>query len=275
MPWRQVTGVPVPSAALGRDLPVSLLLPPDYESNDDRYAVVYALHGKGGNERQFFDRLYLPRFVDRQRMIFVMPGATRTFYVDSSAGAYETAIVDDLVPWVDANYRTRPDAGARGVAGQSMGGYGALFLSLRHPAVFGAAYAIEPALVWGQRPLAEWKAEVADVDHLLPADPCARSEWDLFAQVARAPRQVLDGLRWQISEGNDDYFLEISRAFHHYLTQWRVPHGYSEHPGAHTFEFGNDRLPDMLDWFARQFGATPPSPVPPAASSSRPATQAP
>lgn len=53
----------------------------------------------------------------------------------------------DLVTYVDANYRTLPNAGARGIAGFSMGGFGAIDLAMRHPDVFGAVYALSAGLM--------------------------------------------------------------------------------------------------------------------------------
>ena len=70
-----------------------------------------------------------------------------SFYVDSPvSGAWATAIVEDLVPAIDARYRTLPTAASRGIAGFSMGGYGALSLAMAHPDVFGAVYALSPGL---------------------------------------------------------------------------------------------------------------------------------
>jgi enterochelin esterase family protein len=60
-------------------------------------------------------------------------------YVDSAAvGRYETFVVREVVPFVDARHRTLADARHRGVCGKSSGGYGALMLAMKHPDVFGA-----------------------------------------------------------------------------------------------------------------------------------------
>src|SRR5204863_6139881 len=60
-------------------------------------------------------------------------------YVNSTAtGRYEDYVVDELVPFVDAHFRTLASRDHRGVVGKSSGGYGALVLGMRHPDVFGA-----------------------------------------------------------------------------------------------------------------------------------------
>jgi S-formylglutathione hydrolase FrmB len=76
-------------------------------------------------------------------MILVMPDCFTRYggsqYLNSSAtGRYEDHLVDELVPYIDARYRTRANAGGRAIAGKSSGGYGALAVGMRHPDVFGA-----------------------------------------------------------------------------------------------------------------------------------------
>jgi enterochelin esterase-like enzyme len=70
-----------------------------------------------------------------------------SFYADSPVtGMWAQAIHRDLVTYIDGNYRSVPRADARGVAGFSMGGFGALDLAMRHPDVFGSVYALSPGL---------------------------------------------------------------------------------------------------------------------------------
>jgi enterochelin esterase family protein len=76
-------------------------------------------------------------------LILVMPDCFTRFggsqYVDSTAtGRYETHLVNELVPWVDARYRTLAAREHRGIAGKSSGGFGAMRLAMLHPDVFGA-----------------------------------------------------------------------------------------------------------------------------------------
>ncbi len=85
-------------------------------------------------------------------MIVVEPDGTTKygggFYVNSPVtGDYEDYLTSELVPFIDANYRTLPVASARGISGFSMGGYGALTQGMRHPDVFGVVYAIAPAVL--------------------------------------------------------------------------------------------------------------------------------
>ena len=140
------------------DRAVSIYLPPDYGSGSRRYPVLYLLHGYTGDERGWMNPSYvgLPETMDRllqqhaiQPMIVVMPNSFNrfggSFYANSAlSGGWEDFIVRDLISYIDAHYRTQPQAGSRGIAGHSMGGYGALRIGMDHPEVFSAAYGMSP-----------------------------------------------------------------------------------------------------------------------------------
>jgi S-formylglutathione hydrolase FrmB len=84
-----------------------------------------------------------------REMIIVMPnGKNRylgAFYLNSATnGRWEDYITRDLIGHVDTTYRTMRTAASRGIAGHSMGGFGAIMLATRHPDLFGAAYALSP-----------------------------------------------------------------------------------------------------------------------------------
>ncbi len=133
---------------------VPVYLPPGYdEEAGNRYPTAYMLTGFTGrgtmllNDSAFDETL--PERLDRlitsgavQPMIVVMPDCfTRlggSQYLNSSAtGRYEDHVVDELVTYIDAHYRTRSEPGQRAVLGKSSGGYGSVILAMRHPDVFG------------------------------------------------------------------------------------------------------------------------------------------
>ena len=134
-------------------------LPPGYDSSQaTRYPTVYLLHGFQTSERSWvrgyagfsvkpaMDSLIAAGAV--KPMIIVMPnGANRlggSFYTNSEAtGNWDDYISRELVAYIDHKYSTIARAGARGLAGHSMGGYGAFALGLRHGGdIYGAVYAL-------------------------------------------------------------------------------------------------------------------------------------
>jgi len=140
------------------DRKVTIYLPPSYESERARrYPVLYLLHGMTSDSKVWLDGTYqgldlltamdeLARTGSAEYLV-VMPMADNSlggsFYVNSQAfGGWDDFVAAELVRFVDARYRTRPDRDHRGLAGQSMGGFGALYLAGRHPDVFGHVYAM-------------------------------------------------------------------------------------------------------------------------------------
>ena len=129
------------SKAMGHDVGYVVWTPADYDaSGETRYPVVYFLHGMGGNEASDsagFSSL-LARGIREGNVppvICVFPNGGRSGY----RGSVEKMIVEELIPLMDKNYPTKADAKSRAVAGFSMGGAGAVRLSVMHPELFCAA----------------------------------------------------------------------------------------------------------------------------------------
>jgi S-formylglutathione hydrolase FrmB len=132
---------------------IRIVLPSDYYSNPGkRYPVLYLLNGSPGDPCDYFDasvygQSNMPKFdgiKNSSGMIIVMPdGGARSWYTNwlmqnTEAGAqnWENFEIDQVVPFVDANLRTLADRAHRGIAGISMGGFGALHLAQLHPDMF-------------------------------------------------------------------------------------------------------------------------------------------
>jgi S-formylglutathione hydrolase FrmB len=137
---------------------VSIYLPPSYATERNRrYPVVYLLHGYTGTDLGYFganEGRQLHRIAERvfgagqaQEMILVMPNCMNAFggcmYSNSvTAGDWEGYVAEDLVAYLDSHYRTLARRESRGIAGHSMGGYGALRIGMKRPDVFSALYAL-------------------------------------------------------------------------------------------------------------------------------------
>jgi S-formylglutathione hydrolase FrmB len=158
----------VPAPALRRNMVgdpswnrMSIYLPPGYNSQPERrFPVLYFLHGFDADDRALVKGAYqnlnirismdsLIRAGAVREMIVVMPSARNayngSFYTNSPVtGNWELFITRDLVNYVDRKYRTIKTRTARGLAGHSMGGYGALRIGMLHPETFSAVYALSP-----------------------------------------------------------------------------------------------------------------------------------
>src|SRR5688500_1060994 len=140
---------------------VSIYLPERYFTHPrQRFPVIYLLHGFSADDRAFIAGAYQGLNVrvsmdsliaagKVKPMIVVPPNARNrfdgSFYANSvTTGKWEDFIVRDLVGYVDRHFRTIRSASRRGVAGHSMGGYGAIHVGMRNPNVFSAVYALSP-----------------------------------------------------------------------------------------------------------------------------------
>lgn len=161
------------------DRTVAVYLPPSYDSSPERrYPVVYLLHGIGGTHRDWTIPWStsgskwntIQDIMDREiaagrltEFLVVSPNQMTngggSFYTNSTVtGDWEDFTVSELVAHVDTKYRTRADAKSRGIAGHSMGGFGAIRLGMKHPDVYSAVYGMSAAILG-------WAADLSAENH--------------------------------------------------------------------------------------------------------------
>lgn len=139
---------------------LTVYLPPDYDQGTQRYPVIYVLHGYGGTDSVMMSKwinfkLLLDEAISTGKMrpmIVVAPNSMTklegSFYTNSSVtGNWADYIAQDVVQYMDRNYRTLADRKSRGLCGHSMGGNGALKLGMMYADTFSAVYALSPAVL--------------------------------------------------------------------------------------------------------------------------------
>ncbi|MBZ5674386.1 MAG: alpha/beta fold hydrolase [Acidobacteriia bacterium] len=135
------------------DRDVIVYLPVSYTKNrNQRYPVVYFLHGYGAHAESYTNVMWASDAADKtaaagtsKEMILVFPDSyTRydgSMYSNSpTTGNWETFLTEDLVSYIDSHYRTIASRESRGLAGHSMGGYGTLRLAMKYPEMYAAIY---------------------------------------------------------------------------------------------------------------------------------------
>lgn len=142
------------SNPLGRDVKFTVYLPDGYKDGAGSYPVVYLLHGAGGDENEWrtkggavetLDGL-IKRGLMRPSVVIMPTAGPASWWANGASEQAESAIMDDLLPYVESKYKVSRERKGRSIGGLSMGGYGALNLALRHPAKFCAAAIISPAI---------------------------------------------------------------------------------------------------------------------------------
>lgn len=184
------------SPVLGLDWNCSAVLPGGYDDpagSFRRRPLMILLHGAYGNHTNLQERIDVPGMLDRlmssgvlPEFIAVFPDGFNSYYIDGPSLRMETAIIRDLIPFLEKKYRVITAPKSRVIGGISMGGYGAVRLALKYPELFSSAVGISPA-VW------EVPAEGSAVRgswHLFGNDqtPFLQENWDRYH-----PLRLLDG----------------------------------------------------------------------------------
>jgi enterochelin esterase-like enzyme len=246
-------------------------LPPDYGTSTRRYPVVYLLHGYTDDESGWIQFGEVDLAADRAiaereipPMIIVMPDAGATFYINDGSGKvrYEDMFVRELIPRIDKTYRTRPEREFRGVAGLSMGGWGTLVYTLRHPDLFAAGAAFSAA-VWSDEDILSM--EPKNWDRLLGPlfGATGKSGKDRltahFQEVSplglakSLPEDSLKKVRYYIDCGDDDFLIKGNCALHLLLTDRKIPHEFRVRDGGHTWTYWRTGIVDGLKFIGQSF----------------------
>lgn len=221
------------SASMNRKVGYCLYLPPGYAKDEKRrYPVIYHLHGAGGNEtRSVYSATVLHEGIlagKLPEMIMVFPnGGRSTMYQDSGDGRFmaETMMIQELIPHIDATYRTIADRKARCIEGFSMGGRGSTHLAMRHPKLFGSLF--------NQSGNVYHVSDVSKAPNAyLGSDPERLKANDPYLNLQKNLAFIQANLRIQVACGTADLdHLITVRDYHEALTKAGVPHSYFEVEG--------------------------------------------
>jgi enterochelin esterase-like enzyme len=240
VPHGTVTQVWYPSKATGKRRSAHVYLPPGYHKQlDAQYPVVYLMHGSGDDDRHWSqlgqanviadnliaDKKAVPMIIvmpDGHPAGTVNPAATpeeRAKHSELNRGLFGADLLGDLIPLVDAEYRTRNDRESRAIVGLSMGAGQSLDVGLKNPERFAYVGAFSGG---SARP---------DVMEKLTADPKSYNE-----QLR---------LLW-IGIGKDDRGVAANRLLTEQLKQLGIKHEYHETEGAHSWMVWRGYLAEFL-----------------------------
>ena len=258
---------PFESQALQKTKYYSIYLPPGYYTSNRSYPTVYLLHGAGEDglawiwNRGIVETLDI--LISESKivpMIVVMPDAghgnkpcsdNTHFYVNRYDGTanYEDYIVNDLVSYIDATYRTIPDRLHRASAGNSMGGYGALSLAMKHIDKFSVVAVNDPALIKGIPPKVMMETFLGESSGWAFGKPFNEEYWienSPFTFVNTAKN--LEKLDIYFDVGDDDRFglYEGAAYLHIDLVKVGIKHEFRIYDGDHGWEYEREHIKDAL-----------------------------
>ncbi len=211
------------SKTVGIKRRMMVYMPPGYSKNQ-KYPVLYLLHGIGGNESNWtrtgkadiiLDNLYAEK--KAVPMLVVMPNGRASAEPApanplegnpfEAYAAFEKDLLNDVIPYIESHYSVQADREHRALAGLSMGGGQSLNFGLRNLDSFA------------------WVGGFSSAPNTQPA-----------RELISEPAVVKEKLRllW-VSCGDKDGLMNISKPFHEALTQMGVPHVWHVDSGAHTW----------------------------------------
>lgn len=252
----QVDTIQVFSASMNKNIKTCVIVPDNYKKSKKKFPVVYLLHGYSGNYGTWVKSFKeVSQQVDRYGFIAIgVDGNYSSWYFNSPIDPtfkYETYIIDELVPFIDKKYKTIASREGRAISGLSMGGHGALYLSLKHQDVFGAAGSMSGGV--DIRPFSEkW-----NIKKRLGAINDFPDNWEKNTVVNLIELNQNNNLKLIIDCGVDDFFIDVNRELHQKMLALKIDHDYIERPGKHNIDYWENSLKFQLLFFYNFFHCSP------------------
>ncbi|HEY0899141.1 MAG TPA: alpha/beta hydrolase-fold protein [Sphingobacteriaceae bacterium] len=255
----------VSSKILKGDRKFALYLPPDYETSNRSYPVLYLLHGAGDDQTGWVQFGEVLNITDKAiqdgkatPMIIVMPDASagRLGYFNDIKGDwnYEDFFFQELIPHIEKKYRVKSDKRYRAVAGLSMGGGGTLMYAMHRPEMFSSAAPLSAYI--GPLTMQEAKNRMKNNNQELPADSVLENYFqrhNAISLVNAMPDNQKKSVRWYIDCGDDDFLYEGNSLLHIAMKKKEVPHEFRIREGGHTWTYWRTALPDVLEFVSQGF----------------------
>jgi len=251
------------SEILKMDRKYAIYLPPDYETSERSYPVLYLLHGAGDDQTGWVQFGEVLRIADKAilegsatAMIIVMPDADtgkRGYFNDiKNEWRYEDFFFEEFLPYIEKTYRIKGQKRYRAVAGLSMGGGGTFIYALHHPELFSSACPLSASCgpltiddmgryTRGQENLKQEQIETYFKTHSVPE------------MMRNMPDDQKRAVRWFIDCGDDDFLYEGNSITHIEMRKKEIPHEYRVRNGAHNWTYWRESLPVVLSFISDAF----------------------
>ncbi|WP_346857863.1 alpha/beta hydrolase-fold protein [uncultured Draconibacterium sp.] len=250
----------MPSKILNEDREYSVYLPKSYATNTEKtYPVLYLLHGGGGSHKDWPGRGHVGDVANQLmdsneacEMIIVCPEAGKTFmnYFNHPEWRFQDYFFEEMIPFIESNYRIIGDKQHRAIAGLSMGGGGTVVYATSHPELFCAAYEMSGYLYRQDLPFLDKNDPVQERMQTLVEDHnCVKIIQNADAKAVEALKTV----NWFIDCGDDDFTFDPNMEFISALRQKQIPYQLRVRDGGHTWEYWHSALYIALPFVSNCF----------------------
>ena len=260
----------IKSAILNREVHYSIYLPNDYNTSDRAYPVTYLLHGYGDADDGWIQFGEINRLADEgiksgkmPPMIIVTPDGFTSFYINAADGSmnYEDFFIKELIPHIEKTYKVKAERKYRGIAGLSMGGYGALMYALKYPNLFVASAPLSAA-VWTDNDIVNLSDNMynslfgSSMGKNLKGKDRLTAAWQANSPMAIIEKKTtaeLSTVKYWIDCGDDDFLTVSNSELHIVLINKKVPHEFRMRDGAHNWTYWRTGIVDALSFIGDNF----------------------
>lgn len=249
--------IEVMSQAMGRNIKNVVVMPQQYfddVEDNNKYPVLYLLHGADGCYNDWSRKADLHRLADQYNVIIVCPDGQDSWYFDSPIDPkmqFETYVSKELVSYIDSHYRTIANRYMRAITGLSMGGHGALFLAFRHPDVFWSCGSMSGNMDITQF-TDRWhiRARLGDYENNPQRwhDHAVCNQLDKVKNCPLKPAQNI-----LIDDGLNDIFIKNNIAIHDKMVEMGIDHDFTVRPGRHSWTYWVNSLDYHMMFFDKAF----------------------
>lgn len=235
----------------------AVYLPDNYDTDTSKtYPVLYLLHGgygsftdwpTAGNLKAVADSLISAGTI--QPLVIICPDGryrNNTMWFDMDNWTPEEHFFDELMPYMESNYRIRSDKNGRAIAGLSLGGGAALGYAFQNPDKFIAscgmsayiesvAKVVNPGIAWIQ-------PVVNENNPIIKLKGATDKEIDSWKTVS-----------WFIDCGDKDFTIQSNTQLDETMNSLRIPHEFLMRNGAHDWNYWNGSLPLVLCFINNAF----------------------
>ena len=252
------------SEILKSDRKFAVYLPPDYETSNRSYPVLYLLHGAGDDQTGWVQFGEVLRIADNAikegkatPMVIIMPDAntgTRGYF-NSIKGdwRYEDFFFEELMPYVEKKYRIKGEKKYRAIAGLSMGGGGSFMYALHRPELFSSACPLSAYI--GALSLDDFKQRLKSNNENYEDSVVSAyyEKHNALSLIQTSSVEAMKSVRWFIDCGDDDFLYEGNSLVHIALMKKNVPHEYRVREGRHSWTYWRESLPVVLEFVSDAF----------------------
>ncbi len=241
----RVTDVRIPSAAIGGLLRYRAIVPTTQPGQ--RLPVLYFLHGANSDPAQVMDSSRIVGLAAAQRLIVVLPDGQYSYFTNArhrSHARWEDAMTQDVARDVEKRFPVLTDREHTGIAGISMGGYGAIKIALKHPERYVFAATMSGALDVTQRKPSFARIQQSIRLWRIFGLHAERSDEDVFQLLRRS--QALKQTHWFAACGEKDPLYDVNVRFARQMQAHGAEFELRTLPGGHDWNTWNAELPELF-----------------------------